>query len=98
MDNRRTLTKLEIAVNVTKLFPFVSQPQALAIVDQTLNEIRLALQAGGRVELRNFGVFETVQRNARRAMNPKTLERVDVPPRLAVRFRPGRLLRLWETK
>jgi integration host factor subunit beta len=51
------------------------------------------LAAGNRIEFREFGVFEPRDRAARMAQNPKTLERVTVPPRRIVKFRPGRQMR-----
>ncbi|MEO1008273.1 MAG: HU family DNA-binding protein [Planctomycetota bacterium] len=59
------------------------------VLDQIVEEVRL----GRRIELRDFGVFEVKQRAARTAQNPKTLERVPVPPKRAVRFKVGRLMR-----
>ena len=53
-----------------------------AIVD-TLLEV-------GRIELRNFGVFEVRQRRARQARNPRTGEQVWVPEKKVVIFKPGR--------
>lgn len=44
----------------------------------------------GRIELRNFGVFQVKERKARKARNPKTGETVDVPARLAVVFKAGK--------
>jgi nucleoid DNA-binding protein len=43
-----------------------------------------------RIELRNFGVFEVKQRKARKARNPRTGEKVDVPPKNVVTFKPGK--------
>ena len=43
-----------------------------------------------RVELRNFGVFEVRRRAARRGRNPRTGEKVSVPERYVVRFKPGK--------
>jgi hypothetical protein len=40
--------------------------------------------------LRNFGVFEVKQRKARKARNPRTGDRVDVPPKNVVTFKPGK--------
>lgn len=40
----------------------------------------------GRIELRDFGVF----RKAWRARNPRTVERVSIPPRAGITFKPGR--------
>jgi nucleoid DNA-binding protein len=55
-----------------------------AIVDTLLND------ESHRIELRNFGVFEVKQRKARKARNPRTGERVDVPPKNVVTFKPGK--------
>lgn len=44
----------------------------------------------GRIELRNFGVFQVKDRKPRKARNPKTGEAVDVPGRLAVSFKAGK--------
>src|SRR5262249_29849107 len=48
------------------------------------------LIADRRIELRNFGVFEVKQRKARKARNPRTGEKVDVPPKHVVTFKPGK--------
>ena len=44
----------------------------------------------GRIELRNFGVFEVKQRKARKARNPRTGDKVNVPPKNVVTFKPGK--------
>ena len=63
------------------------------IVQSFLDEITDELSKGNRLEFRDFGVFETRQRAARMAQNPKTLERVNVPPKRTVKFKMGRLMR-----
>lgn len=63
------------------------------IVQTFLNEIVMELANDNRLEFRDFGVFETKTRSSRVAQNPKTLERVEVPPKRSVKFKMGRLLR-----
>lgn len=63
------------------------------VVQLVLNELIDAVRQGKRVELRDFGVFEVRARAGRTAQNPKTLEPVPVPPKLAVRFKAGRLMK-----
>lgn len=63
------------------------------IVQSFLNEIVTELANDNRLEFRDFGVFETRTRSSRTAQNPKTLERVEVPPKRSVKFKMGRLLR-----
>ncbi len=67
------------------------------ITQAFLNEITAELCKNNRLEFRDFGVFETRTRAARTAQNPKTLERVEVPPKRTVKFKMGRLMRenLW---
>jgi DNA-binding protein HU-beta/integration host factor subunit beta len=63
---------------------------ALQAVQMTLDGITRALVEEGRIELRNFGVFAVRKRRARKARNPPTGERVKVPAKLVVTFKPGR--------
>src|SRR5262249_28323357 len=60
------------------------------IVQQTFDAIVETLLETGRIELRNFGVFEVKQRKARKARNPRTGDKVDVPPKNVVTFKPGK--------
>src|SRR5271165_5236131 len=59
------------------------------IVQKTLDAIINVLAAEGRVELRNFGVFEVRKRKPRQARNPRTGEKVMVGERFTVTFKPG---------
>jgi hypothetical protein len=43
-----------------------------------------------RIELRNFGVFEVKKRAARKARNPRTGDKVSVPEKFVVTFKPGK--------
>jgi len=63
------------------------------IIQSFLDEIIDELGQGNRLEFRDFGVFESKQRAARTAQNPKTLERVQVPPKRTVKFKVGRLMK-----
>ncbi|MHC4720924.1 MAG: HU family DNA-binding protein [Planctomycetota bacterium] len=63
------------------------------ITQAFLEEIIAELSRNNRLEFRDFGVFETRTRAARIAQNPKTLERVSVPPKRTVKFKMGRLMR-----
>jgi len=63
------------------------------IIQSFLDGITKELCKDNRLELRDFGVFETRKRVARTAQNPKTLERVNVPAKRTVKFKMGRLMR-----
>jgi nucleoid DNA-binding protein len=64
--------------------------QAQQIVHQVLNGIVETLVKKGRINLPNFGVFQVRKRNSRPARNPRTGEKVVVPGRAVVTFKPGR--------
>jgi len=64
------------------------------IVQSFLDEIIEELGNDNRLEFRDFGVFESKRRAARVAQNPKTLERVQVPPKRTVKFKVGRLMKM----
>src|SRR6266568_2863319 len=58
-------------------------------VQMLFNGIIDTLVTEGRIELRNFGVFQVKRRKARKARNPRTGEPVEVAERSVVTFRPG---------
>jgi len=84
-----TVTKKEIVKQISDKIG-LTQLKTKEIVQQTFDAIVDALLEMGRIELRNFGVFEVKQRKARKARNPRTGERVDVPPKYVVTFKPGK--------
>jgi integration host factor subunit beta len=63
------------------------------VIQSFLDEVVSELTKGNRLEFRDFGVFEIVTRAARVAQNPKTLEQIHVPPKQAVKFKTGRLMK-----
>ncbi len=63
------------------------------VIQKFLDKISEELARGNRLEFREFGVFEVKQRAARRAQNPRTLEKVQVPPKRVVKFKVGRRMR-----
>ena len=64
----------------------------MQIVQKTLDAIISILAEEGRIELRNFGVFEVKKRKPRKARNPRTGEKVMVGERFTIKFKPGRAL------
>jgi nucleoid DNA-binding protein len=68
----------------------LQQAQAREIVQRVFDGIIEALVRDGRIELRNFGVFEVRRRRPRQARNPRTGEPVSVPERAVVTFKPSR--------
>ena len=87
------MTKADI-VNQIATRTGVQHQLVTAVVQQTFDHIVDALVRDGRIELRDFGVFEVRLAKSRPARNPKTGERVTVPERRRVRFWAGRLMAL----
>ncbi|MCM8757205.1 MAG: integration host factor subunit beta [Candidatus Omnitrophica bacterium] len=63
------------------------------VVDSFLDSIREALFQETRIELRNFGVFQVKKRKPIIGRNPRTGEKVEVPERLKVTFKPSRVFK-----
>jgi integration host factor subunit beta len=70
----------------------LTQVKTKEIVQKVFDVIVQTLLEEGRVELRNFGVFEVKRRGPRKARNPRTGEKVDVPEKSVVTFKPGQIM------
>lgn len=82
-------TKKEIVKTISEHVE-LTQLQTKKLVQRMFDAIIDSLTDQGRIELRNFGVFEVKKRASRRARNPRSGERVDVPAKLVVTFKPGK--------
>ncbi len=70
----------------------LTQQDVKRVVQLTFEGIIETLIDEGRVELRNFGVFQVKSRRARKARNPQTGRQVDVPEKYVVTFKPGKVM------
>ena len=73
--------------------PRVTKVLVKDVIQCFLDKITDELAKGNRLEFREFGVFEVKERAARRAQNPRTLEKVEVPAKKVVKFKVGRKMR-----
>jgi integration host factor subunit beta len=83
------VTKKEIVKRISEDIG-LTQLKTKDIVQRTLDAIIDTLVSEGRIELRNFGVFEVKQRAPRKARNPRTGDKVYVPSKNVVTFKPGK--------
>jgi integration host factor subunit beta len=83
------VTKKEIVKTISEEIG-MTQLKTKEIVQKTFNAIVNTLVEDHRIELRNFGVFEVKRRAARKARNPRTGEKVYVPEKFVVTFKPGK--------
>ncbi|MBN1817412.1 MAG: integration host factor subunit beta [Sedimentisphaerales bacterium] len=87
-----TVTKKELIDRIAEITQ-AKRVVVKRIVQCFLDEVVDELARDNRLEFRDFGVFETRNRAARRAQNPKTLDPVNVPSKRTVKFKMGRLMR-----
>jgi integration host factor subunit beta len=83
------VTKKEIVRTISEEIG-LTQLKTKEIVQKTFDAIVETLVEEGRIELRNFGVFEVKRRAPRKARNPRTGEKVDVAEKFVVTFKPGK--------
>jgi len=85
----RVVTKKEIVKTISEEIG-LTQLKTKEIVQKTFDAIVETLVEDRRIELRNFGVFEVKKRAARKARNPRTGDKVFVPEKFVVTFKPGK--------
>jgi integration host factor subunit beta len=90
--SRAMVVRSELIDRICARQPHLSREDVSIVVSVILNGIAEHLRKGGRFEARGFGTFATRFRRTRIARNPKTGERVEVPPRRVPRFSPSQAL------
>ena len=85
------MNKKDIVKTIADLID-LPQLRTKDLVQRTFDALIEALVREGRIELRNFGVFQIKKREARVARNPRTGERVTVPAKSVVTFKPGKAM------
>ena len=86
------LTKADLVEEVARVTQ-LTKKQAEGIVNLVFETIVESLRSGRKIELRGFGSFRIRNRGARLGRNPKTGERVEVPPKRIPYFKPGKELK-----
>ena len=86
MNKSQLIDKLAVLTNQTNKV-------AEGAVNIFFSNIKQALSAGDKVEIRGFGSFLLKGYNAYTGRNPKTGEKVDVPPKKIPYFKMGKELK-----
>jgi len=86
------MTKREIVLKIADETD-LKQVHVSKIIQLFLDTLVEALSKGDKIELRNFGVFKTKVRKAKKGRNPRTNEAVPVPERRVVVFRSGLVMK-----
>lgn len=86
------MTKAELVEEVARTAE-LTKKHAELIVNTVFDSIVQSLKKGEKIELRGFGSFRIRRRGARIGRNPKTGDRVEVPPKRIPYFKPGKELK-----
>lgn len=77
-----------------------TQESASRIIDDFTDLILTNMKEGNTVSVYGFGVFDMVERSARRSPNPQTGEMIDIPAHWVPKFYPGNRMKtcvkIWE--
>ncbi|MCD8263256.1 MAG: HU family DNA-binding protein [Tannerellaceae bacterium] len=82
-------------MNKTEFINAVSEKSGLSKVDAKkaveafVETVSSELKAGGKVALLGFGSFTVTEKSARKGVNPKTKQPIDIPARKSVKFKAG---------
>ena len=86
------VVKSKLLKQLSKNYPNFLKKDLEKFTNIILNEVKIALKRGDRVELRGFGVFSTNIQKARISRNPKTGEKVNTPEKKTIHFKMGKEL------
>lgn len=86
------MTKADLIDEVSRAVE-MSRKDSELMVETVFECIVSALRASDKIEVRGFGSFRNRQRKARIGRNPKTGERVEVPPKKVPYFKPSKELK-----
>jgi DNA-binding protein HU-beta len=67
----------------------LSKVDAKKALDAFVETVGEALAADERISLVGFGTFSVAEKAARRGINPKTQQPIEIPARRTPKFKPG---------
>ena len=85
------MTKADLVEEVVQAAE-VTYKDGQIIVNTVFKSVVDSLKSGNKVEIRGFGSFRTRRRRGRTARNPKSGEKVEVPPKMIPFFKPSKEL------
>ena len=87
------MNKAELINSVAGIVAGSTKKQIGEILDGITTAITATVAAGDKVTLVGFGSFEQRDRAARKGVNPKTKEPLDIPATTVPAFNPGKEFR-----
>ncbi len=67
----------------------LSKADAKKAIDAFVETVSNEMKEGGKIALLGFGSFSVSEKAARKGINPKTKETIEIPARKVVKFKPG---------
>ena len=86
------IVKSKLLKQLSKNYPNFLKKDLEKIIDIILDEIKITLKKGERVELRGFGIFSSKVQKARISRNPKTGEKVNTNEKKTINFKMSKEL------
>lgn len=86
------MTKADLIEEVSRVVE-LTRKESEVIVETIFDSVVDSLKTGDKVEIRGFGSFRTRERKGRIGRNPKSGDRVEVPPKTIPFFKPSKELR-----
>jgi integration host factor subunit beta len=87
------MTKSDLIEKVSERVGSLTRKQTEIVVETVFESIKDSLVKGEKIEIRGFGNFKPKHRKPRRARNPKTGDKVEVPEKRVLHFKVGKALR-----
>tara|TARA_B100001540_G_scaffold279092_1_gene267678 strand:- start:929 stop:1219 length:291 start_codon:yes stop_codon:yes gene_type:complete len=82
-----SVSKPEVINKLSKNFPNILKKDLNKLFNIFISEVIKALSNGERVELRDIMMFEPRIQKKRVSLNPKTLEKIEVPEKKNILFK-----------
>ena len=86
MNNKEFISRLATKMDI-------SPKEAKKLTTTFINELAENLDDGNSLTIQGFGSFEVKKKLERIVVNPTTKQRMLVPPKLALSFKPSNLLK-----
>ena len=81
-------------INVVAANAELTKVDSKKAVDAVLEAVKNELKVGGKISLVGFGTFSVANKAARKGLNPRTKQVINIPAKKVCKFKPGADLQL----
>ena len=86
------MTKKEFIDLYKEIGKFETKKEAEEKLEAFLTAVETVLEKKDEISFLGFGKFEVVDRAAKEGINPQTKEKMSIPAKKVVKFKPGKAL------